>query len=174
MENIKSKCLSFFGRKMWQSFWKPVQSLYMNVTVIFCVPHVVICVIFPNILNTYWVKMCKMSSNLYFLLFSYFYSYILKDHLKAIYIYLYVSLKYCFAFCLNTTSYCQYTCAVLWKKISFVLTSQKILIVLHQVWSQHQGVVGVEGWLQFIPLWSSAQEDKSPVRVPVLETLFIG
>lgn len=51
------------------------------------------------------------------------------------------------------------------RKICLALTSQKILIVLHQVWGQHQGVVGVEGWLQFIPLWGPAPKGKSSMRL---------
>lgn len=31
-------------------------------------------------------------------------------------------------------------------------SSQEVLIVLHKVWGQHQGVVAVERWLQLIPL----------------------
>lgn len=46
------------------------------------------------------------------------------------------------------------------RKICLGLTGQKILIVLHQVWGQHQGVVRVEGWLQLIPLWSPAPKKK--------------
>lgn len=41
------------------------------------------------------------------------------------------------------------------------LTSQEILIVLHQVWGLHQRVVGAEGRLQFIPLWCPVPNDKN-------------
>ena len=57
-----------------------------------------------------------------------------------------------FALHLNTAWY---------TKISLALTSQKVLMILHQVRGQHQGMVGVEWWLQLIPLWSPARRHKS-------------
>ena len=35
---------------------------------------------------------------------------------------------------------------------------EEILVVLHQVRRQHQGMVGVERGLQLVPLWGPAQQ----------------
>lgn len=89
---------------------------------------------------------------------------------------IYASLKCYFAFYLNTTWYYEYVCLCkpmkMKREICLALTSQKILIVLHQVWGQHQGVVGVEGWLQLIPLWSPAPKCKSTMRLTASQALF--
>ena len=57
------------------------------------------------------------------------------------------------------------------RRVHLALTSQEILIALHQVRGQHQWVVGGERRLQLTPQWSSVPKDKSWLHLQHFSTI---